>query len=117
MVLSLPHNVVWRLLGAMAVHCFLVFLAMYIICGNENPIILWRRTLLEERSPARGACYLFSKEDRMIEWRDIEEHANEARIKGWRVSEIIFQGSGHCAHLVMDEEKYIEAVSRVWGGD
>lgn len=117
MVLSFPQTIAWRLLGAVAVHFFLVFLAVYIACGNENPVIVWRSTPLEERSPARGACYLFSKEDRMIEWGDIEEHANEARAKGWRVNEVLFQGSGHCAHLAMEEGKYIEAVSSVWEVD
>ena len=50
----------------------------------------------------------------MIEWTDIEQHAEEARRKGWRVKGILFEGSGHCAHLIMHREKYIEAVSNIW---
>ena len=114
MVLSFPKNVLWRFLGAMVVHCFLIFVAVYIACGNENPATLWRRTPLEESSPARGAWYLFSKEDLMIEWKDIKQHAEEARTKGWRVKEVLFKGSGHCAHLIMHRRRYIEAVNSVW---
>ena len=116
-VLSFPKNIVGRFLGFLAVHCFLIFIIVYIACGNENPATFWRRVPLEESSPARGACYLFSKEDRMIEWTDIEEHAEEARSKGWRVKEILFEGSGHCAHLTMNGSRYVEAVNSVWEGD
>ena len=115
MVLSFPKNQIWHFLGALAVHCFLIILALYIACGNESPVALWWRTPLEE-NPAHGACYLFSKEDRMIDWTDIQQHAEEARRKDWRVMEVIFDGSGHCAHLMMDEGRYVEAVSGIWEG-
>ena len=114
MVLSFPQNFVWRLLGALAIHCFLIFVVAYISCGNENPVTLWRRTPFENSTPARGACYLFSKEDRMIGWTDIEQHAEEARRRGWRVKEVLFEGSGHCAHLAMHRGRYVEAVNSVW---
>ena len=116
-VLAFPKNVVWRFLGALAVHCVLIFLAVYVACGNENPATFWRRTLLEENRPARGVCYLYSTEDRMIAWTDIEQHAEEARRKGWRVKEILFDGSGHCAHLAKDRGRYTAAVNSVWVGD
>lgn len=117
MVLSFPKTIFWRFLGALAVHCFLIFVSLYIACGYENPATFWRRGVLEESSPARGACYLFSREDRMIEWTDVEQHAEEARRKGWRVKEVLFEGSGHCAHLNMDRRRYVQAVNSVWDGD
>lgn len=113
-ILSFPKSIVWRFLGPLAIHSFLIFLVVYIACGNENPVNLWRKTTLEESSPARGAIYLFSREDRMIQWTDIEEHAEEARRKGWKVKEVLFEGSGHCAHLAMDEKRYVEAINSVW---
>lgn len=116
-LLAFPKNIVWRFLAALAVHCCLIFFAVYIACGNESPAAFWQRTPLEENRPARGAFYLFSKEDRMIEWTDVEQHAEEARRKGWRVKEVLFEGSGHCAHLTMDRGRYIEAVNSVWESD
>ena len=50
----------------------------------------------------------------MIGWRDIEQHAEEARRRGWRVKEVLFEGSGHCAHLAMDRGRYVEAVNSIW---
>ena len=114
MVLSFPQNIAWRFLGALAIHCFLIVLVVYVACGNEYPVNLWRRTPFEESSPARGARYLYSKEDRMIDWTDVEQHAEEARRKGWRVEEVLFEGSGHCAHLSMDRRRYVDAVNSVW---
>ena len=115
--LSFPNNIVWRFLGALSIHCFLIFLTVYVACGKENPVTLWRRTPLEENRPARGALYLFSGEDRMIDWTDIKHHAEEARMKGWRVKEVLFKGSEHCAHLAMDETRYVEAVKSIWEGN
>ena len=117
MVLSFPKTIAWRFLGSLVIHCFLIFLAVYVAFGNENPMALWRRTPLEESNPAAGAIYLFSKEDRMIDWADIEEHADEARRKGWTVKEVLFEGSGHCAHLAMDGRRYVGAVNSIWRGN
>ena len=116
LMLSFRGTVVWRFLGALAIHCLLIFVIVYVACGNENPVSFWRRTPLEESDPARGACYLFSKEDRMINWTEVEDHAEEARRKGWRVRKVLFEGSGHCAHLAIDRGRYVEAVVRVWEG-
>ena len=116
-IISFPNSIVWRLLGALSAHCFLIFLVVYVACGYENPVTIWRRAPLEGIRPARGALYLFSREDRMIDWTDIEQHATEARAKGWMVKEILFEGSGHCAHLAVDEGRYIEAVKSIWEGN
>ena len=116
-ILSFPKRMVWRFLGALATHCFLAVVAVYTACGNENPATVRRRTPLEGISPTRGACYLFSKEDRMIAWTDIDQHAEEARRKGWMVQEAVFEGSGHCAHLTKDRRRYVDIVNSVWTGD
>ncbi|KAK4690206.1 hypothetical protein P7C71_g6524, partial [Lecanoromycetidae sp. Uapishka_2] len=130
MVLSLPKGVATRLLGAVACHCILVLLYTWIAYGNENPASLFRRTLLDEETVRAGweqsvsekkvggrVCYFYSKEDRMCLWSDVREHADEARMLGWDVREVLFQGSGHCAHFSRDEGRYSEAVRSVWDGE
>lgn len=131
MVLSLPRNVASRALGAVVVHCILILLYTWIACGNENPASLQRRTLLDENTlrtawEANGdgavaggkgrACYIYSKEDKMVEWPDIRDHAEDARKKGWQVEELVFKESAHCAHFSKDEERYIKAVKGMWNG-
>lgn len=61
-------------------------------------------------------CYFYSKEDRMCLWSDIKEHADEARLLGWDVREVVFEGSGHCAHYSKDEDRYASAVRSIWDG-
>ena len=55
----------------------------------------------------------------MIDWADIEELAEEARRKVRTVKEVLFEGSGHCAHLAMDERRheYVGAVNSVCRGN
>ncbi|KAK1141897.1 hypothetical protein N8T08_008410 [Aspergillus melleus] len=123
MVFSLPPS--GRIVGSMVVHFLLVLLYAWIACGNENPAALMRRTLLDDETVESGEemynagangniCYLYSKADKMTDWRDIQDHAEDARLKGWNVQEILFEGSGHCAHMARDATKYSAAVERVW---
>lgn len=61
-------------------------------------------------------CYVYSREDEMVVWGDVVEHAAQAEGKGWkRVSVEEFEGSAHCGHLLVDEGRYWGVVERVWG--
>jgi len=131
MLLSLPKDIMSRTMGMLACHTILILLYSWIAYGNENPASLQRRTLLDANnfepgwgivdnvtSDAQGrVCYLYSKVDRMCQWTDIQEHAEIARDKGWQVLEVVFDGSGHCAHLAKDEQAYSNAVRSLWEGD
>ncbi|KAB8067239.1 hypothetical protein BDV29DRAFT_186542 [Aspergillus leporis] len=120
MVFSLPPSS--RLMGSVVVHFLLVLLYTWIACGNENPASLMRRTLLDEETvgpaPQRDdpgyVCYMYSKEDRMTDWRDVWDHAQEAKEKGWKVDEVLFEGTGHCAHMPDNPARYAEAVEKAW---
>ena len=97
--------------------------------GNENPSSLHRRTLLDDGA-IRGAwneaevdiglnekgrtVYLYSKDDKQVDWKDIQEHAEQARKSGFHVEETVFEGSGHCAHHSLHREKYEEVVKDSW---
>ena len=136
MVLSLPKDFASRLLGALACHCILILLYSWIACGNENPASLNRRTMLDSEIVSPGwersdkdheeggtkveskgrVCYFYSKADRMCHWEDVKEHAEKAKAMGWSVKEILFEGSGHCAHFSKDEDKYAKAVKSLWQG-
>jgi hypothetical protein len=127
MALSLrPKGAVSRILAAVVVHCILMMLYTWITCGNDNPATLMRRTLLDEEmltlpssfraEVKRRACYLFSEADEQVDGMDIKDHAEEARRKGWAVQEVVFEGSGHCAHFSKDGERYAEAMEGMWLG-
>lgn len=58
--------------------------------------------------------YLYSKEDDIIHWEDIEEHAADARQKGWSVSAEIFEGTPHVGHMRSHPEQYWAAIAASW---
>lgn len=125
MLLSLPPSLLSRLRGPVVVHFILIALFAWIAYGNENPATLGRRTLLDPgvirgvgEKGERRVCLIYSKADRMCDWRDVKEHAEESGKRGWRVEEVVFEDSGHCAHLLKDEVRYTKAVRGMReGGD
>ncbi|KAL3438053.1 hypothetical protein BDV09DRAFT_160780 [Aspergillus tetrazonus] len=58
--------------------------------------------------------YLFSKADVTIHWEEVQAHLDDARIRGYNVSSVIFHKSAHCALIVEDEERYWGAIQRFW---
>lgn len=142
MVFSLPKGKINKLLGAIAVHFLLTLLYGWIAAENENPASLMRRSILDSKlvtGEVKGskendeiselkddeeiaayekgsAMYIYSKEDKMVDFTDISDHAAEARRRGWRVEEEVFEGRAHCAHLGKDSSRYAEAIERVWRG-
>jgi hypothetical protein len=58
--------------------------------------------------------YLYSKEDDIIYWEDIEKHAADARQKGWSVTAELFDGTPHVGHMRAHPEQYWAAISAAW---
>jgi Eukaryotic protein of unknown function (DUF829) len=61
--------------------------------------------------------YLFSKADKLIDWKSVLEHAQHAEKRGTPVVAVeLFEKSAHCAHIreKEDAERYWSAVQRVW---
>ncbi len=58
--------------------------------------------------------YLYSKEDDIIHWEDIEKHAADARQKGWSVSAEVFEGTPHVGHMRSHPEQYWAAIAASW---
>lgn len=71
------------------------------------------------RNEVRRA-YVYSREDRLVDFRDVEAHAAEARRKGvvrGQVRVEIFAGTAHVAHVRGDEDKYWRVVKESWEGE
>ncbi|KAK3984217.1 hypothetical protein QBC44DRAFT_385919 [Cladorrhinum sp. PSN332] len=79
--------------------------AEYSVAAVNNPT-------LSDNSSKR--LYLYSKEDDIIHWEDIEAHAADARSKGWSVSAEIFEGTPHVGHMKTHSEKYWKAIDDAW---
>lgn len=63
---------------------------------------------------AAKRLYLYSKEDDIIRWEDIEQHAADARRKGWSVSAELFAGTPHVGHMRGHPEQYWAAIAAAW---
>ncbi|KAH8722838.1 indole-diterpene biosynthesis protein-like protein PaxU [Phaeosphaeriaceae sp. PMI808] len=129
MVLSLPPDFATQFVGAIVVHVLLCMLYTWIACGNENPASLQRRTVLDpetvippsstvafDQQSNGHARYIYSTSDRMCHWGDVHDHAEEARQLGWNVEEVVYEGTGHCAHYSADVMRYEATVGRLWSG-
>lgn len=60
--------------------------------------------------------YVYSEADRLVSWRDVERHADEAEKKGFAVRRERFDGSEHVAHMRSDPDRYWRAVRETWEG-
>jgi hypothetical protein len=60
--------------------------------------------------------YLYSRRDCMVDWKDVERHAEEAEGKGWDVKKVLFDEGENCALVTAKKgaEKYWSAVKELW---
>jgi hypothetical protein len=129
LILSLPKSIITPVIGPIIAHVVLIILFTSIAIGRyEKPESLIRRTLLDEnivdlmsvRSESSNRervhvnlCYLVSKADKEVDWRDVAEHADLARRKGYTVKEVIFEDAGHCSLLPTHRDMYVDAVKEI----
>jgi hypothetical protein len=113
---SFPCGYPTKILTTIFVHVVISMLYMSILIGRyEPPEDYWRKSILdEELISSKKICYIASKADKMIDWKDVSSHAEEARQKGWAVREIIFEDTPHCNHISKHEEVYVNAVTNLW---
>ncbi|KAH6690965.1 hypothetical protein EV126DRAFT_454113 [Verticillium dahliae] len=72
--------------------------------------------LNEERVTATELrrTYVYSADDKMVGWKDVEAHADEAAAGGLDVRRERFVGSGHVAHARIDSARYWKVVTETF---
>ncbi|KAI5918231.1 DUF829-domain-containing protein [Camillea tinctor] len=65
-------------------------------------------------TPRAPRLYMYSKEDDLIGWRDLEDQAAVAKGKGYTTVMERFDGSPHVGHMRMFPERYWGAIARCW---
>lgn len=89
------------------------------ITGEDNFIEKFRQDLNSEdilRSK-RGRVYIYSREDQIVDWEDVESHAKDAERKIGAKEEVRlerWEGSNHVAHRGKDPERYWAVVKKLW---
>ncbi|EEP79289.1 predicted protein [Uncinocarpus reesii 1704] len=113
---SFPRFFLWRVLLSTAVWGWLLVLATLGWLSRRKHPSYFLREGLNDQSLIRGKverCYVYSKEDDLIYWKDVEEHAGQARARGWNVSREVFEDSPHVGHMRTDPQRYWKIVARL----
>ncbi|KAL5356956.1 hypothetical protein BJX96DRAFT_134600 [Aspergillus floccosus] len=63
---------------------------------------------------AARRLYLYSQEDEMVRWLDVERHMDDARARGFPVHGVCFEQGPHCALVMVDGPRYWAAIERAW---
>ncbi|KAF2420352.1 hypothetical protein EJ08DRAFT_569241, partial [Tothia fuscella] len=110
---NLPPFLPFRILTLCFIHivCISTWFSQDIL-GLENVITRTRREINDPKLfDQRGKrVYIYSREDALVGWRDVEANAEEARKGGWDVQLERFDGSRHVGHVVADPARYWSTV-------
>ncbi|KAL2798613.1 hypothetical protein BJX66DRAFT_295309 [Aspergillus keveii] len=58
--------------------------------------------------------YMYSVEDEMVRWEEVERHMEDGRARGYLVHGERFEKGAHCALVMLDEVRYWTLVERAW---
>lgn len=111
---ALPRMWILRLISKGVLYFFLVFwkLVHFVTC-RADPVRLARKVINDpflvypanaERVMRR--CYIYSDADELVDWREVEKHADESEAKGWVVRMELFKGAPHVGHMRADPDRY-----------
>lgn len=118
MAVSLPKNRFVYLLGeAILGVLFFFYRFSYFLRKRNDFVEEGRQATNDKRVVGEGRrLYVYSKEDDMVDWKAVEDHAREAKERGFGVRLEMFKGSGHAAHMLIDGKRYWGSVEKLWSG-
>lgn len=58
--------------------------------------------------------YIYSKEDVMVGWQDVQIHVEDARSRGYDADQVVFERGPHCGLIIEDPDRYWTAVQKFW---
>ncbi|KAH9929625.1 uncharacterized protein BXZ73DRAFT_102149 [Epithele typhae] len=113
---SLPLRV---LTAALLTVVWAVLTIMRLVAGDPDPMAVMcarmqEPTLLPWTDARTPRLYLCSTADKIVPLALIEQHAAEAKAKGYPVRVVKFQDSAHVSHAKTDPERYWRAVREFW---
>jgi hypothetical protein len=84
--------------------------------GSEPSGVWANRTMTDKSitSTDTHRLYLYSKEDEIIGWKDLEENVARVKALGWPVDLEMFEGSPHVGHMRLHPEQYWNKISNAW---
>lgn len=61
--------------------------------------------------------YIYSKEDVVIGWKDVQLHLEDAQNRGYSVGQVLFERGPHCGLVMENPTRYWDAVKKFWAGE
>ncbi|KAJ6144176.1 hypothetical protein N7470_008071 [Penicillium chermesinum] len=85
--------------------------------ASAEPSGHWAMRIMNDKSvvpvePPR--LYLYSKEDEIIWWEDLEEIVAQVKMEGFQVDMEMFEGSSHVGHMRLHPEQYWNKIFGSW---
>jgi len=115
MSLGIPKTPVLREVLIVFLWAWIYAYGFLMYFGVPTSIETNRRLLNDSMLFVKGKrCYVYSKEDRIVQDWAVLEHAEEAKVKGWDVRTEQFSGP-HVAHAVKEKERYWGIVEETFG--
>ncbi|KUJ12591.1 uncharacterized protein LY89DRAFT_688243 [Mollisia scopiformis] len=116
MSISLPKGLMWYPGAAVIITLLGITSISKNVFGIENIIEKTRRWLNDWTTVDKRAkrLYVYSENDKLVGWRDVERHAEEARREGVDVSLLRETETPHVQHAFKDSERYWLRVKELW---
>lgn len=113
---GLPRNVLLRSVGTVLVHLATswVWILQHVFRIDNVGEVIARDLNDPALMPKIPRCYLYSREDSIVDWQAVEHHAGDAKKLDWPVHTVKFEGTKHVAHVIGNEQKYWDTVIRLW---
>ncbi|MCJ1432470.1 hypothetical protein MMC27_001827 [Xylographa pallens] len=114
---EMPQPWYLRLPGFTLLYLFLfIFGVVLTIAGWTNTIDrVWKELNDPDLISVQAIReYIYSKADRLVFWKDVEDHADEAEAKGYQVKKETFEDTGHVAHMRLEYERYWNEIAALW---
>ena len=122
MTVGLPQRYFIRTIARLLVHFlgFLYKVMIELILRREDMITKLRRRLNDSTLFALSVprLYVYSELDQMVGFRDVHDHADDARANGFQsVEEVVFHKAPHCALPTEDYDRYWNAIKAHVSGE
>ncbi|ROV96035.1 hypothetical protein VPNG_09133 [Cytospora leucostoma] len=65
-------------------------------------------------SPGAARLYLTSRADKIVDFRQVEAHAEQAASEGLKTEIVVFDRAGHCCLMLEDDIAYWNAIVSCW---
>ena len=114
--MNLPETFFLRMLGLLNMYLFLSLLYVRFLFSDSALFEVNRRHLNAAKVLAKNTprLYIYSEADEPTDWREVEQHADQAGDFGYQVRKLKFEKSAHCAHIVENGDAYWSEIRKVW---